>query len=109
VTSTLLIHSPCTHVYICGLGNPGGRENPPGAPLSGFGDLNSSDTFPLVQMLTFKPLEALVGKDSPGNSFSGFGDLNSPGTFPLEQMPTFEPSGDFGGGDLSGKVIFRFW
>jgi hypothetical protein len=69
----------------------------PGAQFSGFGDLNSPDTFPLIQMATFDLLGLLVGEASPGAPFSGFGDLNSPGTFPLIQMATFEAFGGSGG------------
>jgi hypothetical protein len=41
----------------------------PGAPFSGFGDLNSPDTFPLVQMATFEPFGCPGGEDLSGSSF----------------------------------------
>ena len=60
-----------------------------GALLSDFGDLNSPDTFPFVQMTTFEPFGDPGGEGSPGAPFSCFGVLNSPGTFPLLRMDTF--------------------
>jgi hypothetical protein len=47
-------------------------ENPPGAPFSGFGDLNSPDTFPLIQMATFEPFGGSGGGDSSGKIFFRF-------------------------------------
>ena len=44
----------------------------PGAPFSGFGDLNSPDTFPLIQMATFEPFGGSGGGDSSGSSFFRF-------------------------------------
>ena len=44
----------------------------PGAPFSGFGDLNSPDTFPLIQMATFEPFGGSGGGGSSGRSFFRF-------------------------------------
>ena len=85
------------------------RAISPGAPFSDFGDLNSPDTFPFVQMTTFEPFGGPGGETSPGAPFSGFGELNSPDTFPLIRMATFEPFGGLGGGEVSGSFFFRFW
>ena len=74
------------------------------ALFSGFRDLNSPDTFPLIQMATFKPFGGSGGGDFPGNSFSGFGDLNSPDTFPLVQIATFKAFRSSCGEDPSERL-----
>ncbi len=47
-------------------------ESSPGAPFSGFGDLNSPDTFPLIQMATFEPSGDPGGGDPSGSIFFRF-------------------------------------
>ena len=78
-----------------------------GTPFSDFGDLNSPDTFPFVQMTTFEPFGDPGGERSPGAPFSCVGVLNSPGTFPLIRMATFKPFGGLGRGEVSGSFFFR--
>jgi hypothetical protein len=88
-----------------------------GLLFSGFVDMNSVDTFPLIRMATFEAFGGLGRGEVSGSSFSAFGDLNFSDTFPLVQMATFElletllrersPGAPFSGfGDLNSSDTF---
>ncbi len=85
MTSTPQIHSPLYRWLLLSLLGVLVGETPPGAPFSGFGDLNSPDTFPLIQMATFEPFGGSGGGAPPGGPFSGFGD---PVSYPHLTLPT---------------------
>jgi hypothetical protein len=63
VTSTPQIHSPLYRWLLLNLLGVLVGETPPGAPFSGFGDLNSPDTFPLIQMAIFESFASPCGED----------------------------------------------
>ncbi len=63
MTSTPQIHSPLYRWLLLNLLGVLVGETPPGAPFSGFGDLNSPDTFPLIQMATFESFWSSCGED----------------------------------------------
>ena len=72
MTSTPQIHSPLYRWLLLNLLGVLVGETPPGAPFSGFGDLNSPDTFPLIQIATFEPFGCSGGGDSSGKIFFWF-------------------------------------
>ncbi len=72
MTSTPQIHSPLYRWLLLSLLGVLVGEAPPGGPFSGFGDLNSPDTFPLIQMATFEPFGGSGGGGSSGRSFFRF-------------------------------------
>ena len=57
------VHSPLYRWLLLSLLGSLVGHSPPGAPFSGFGDLNSPGTFPLIQMATFEPLRSSCGED----------------------------------------------
>jgi hypothetical protein len=77
--------------------------------FSGFCDLNSPGTFPLIGMAILSLLEALVGRGLRELLFSGFGDLNFPGTFPLIGMAILSLLEALVGARSPGAPFCRFW